>query len=946
MLTMGLGLLIVGCLLLAYAVFWLWFDSGQVLRDLEEQVAQADLFVQGTISATTDSIGMKKAEEFKQDYLLLQQKQISWGEVFHTILDVPQGLVVDSIIQSDFTVMVDGRASNLAIANEYLTKLQDSGLFKEPQVQLEQISPVPVALPPTDSPTPSPSSADPTLGESSSTPQVATPTPPARALLRPTSIPIPTNTFTITPSSTSTVAPAPKFDFALVARTSTRIEDQRTSHIRARILDENGNPIRGVAFRIESEGVPAWSAEKSNETQQDGMVEFAVTKGVFTVRPLVEGRVQAALGLVTGRNGVPGKQEWQLVWRKTQASNSSSGSPTETPTITQTPSPTTPPRWAGRNIARLGSATVSRGQDTAHHAIDGDTETIWQSGGFPIQEIVITLNDLYRKSEIDGLELVVAQSSVGRTTHQIWVEDEAGDIHAHTVELTAITRDRQTLIVRWDPQKLGDGETIRRVFVRTVSGPSWVGWREIGIYEKLPPPRSTMTPTRTSTATSTATMCPVTVCTATPTLTLATTTPPTTTTAPTVTKAPTATTAPTNTTAPTATTAPTITATPTVTPTFTAIAVGQNIATRATASALVGSDSARQAIDGDVETAWQSGASGVQEIVIDLDNSYRIDAVALVALQSSTGLTSHEVWVQDAGGSLTLVATVTSQTVDRQVLAVHFDPAITTNRLVVRTIRSSGNVAWREIRVFEQLPPPLSTSTPTRTLTPAPSPTPTYIAPGLNVASLGSASASSGIESAPLAIDNDPETAWQTNVPPSQTITIDLNDFYTVEAIALVVAQSVAASTTHQVFIYQEEASGVAIHTLEGETMDRQTLAILLDPAVETNRITVKTIDAPGIVGWREIRMFEKLPPTSVPSDNSGNAPQSQPLLQAKRRVGQHEFPGVSGIVADLLRLIAGHPAEARAAPAAQIPVDASIPLGLRFKLILEVEPGVGYLSK
>ncbi len=129
--------------------------------------------------------------------------------------------------------------------------------------------------------------------------------------------------------------------------------------------------------------------------------------------------------------------------------------------------------------------------------------------------------------------------------------------------------------------------------------------------------------------------------------------------------------------------------------------------------------------------------------------------------------------------------------------------------------------------------------------------------------------------------------------------------------------------------------------------MDRQTLAILLDPAVETNRITVKTIDAPGLVGWREIRIFEKLPPTSVPSDNSGNAPQSQPLSQAKRRVGQpHEFPGVSGIVADLLRLIAGHPSEARAAPAAQIPVDASTTLGLRFKLILQVEPGVGYLSK
>ena len=58
---------------------------------------------------------------------------------------------------------------------------------------------------------------------------------------------------------------------------------------------------------------------KSNESAQDGIVEFAVTKGAFTVRPLVEGRVQAALGLVTGYSDVPGKQEWELVWRRVQA---------------------------------------------------------------------------------------------------------------------------------------------------------------------------------------------------------------------------------------------------------------------------------------------------------------------------------------------------------------------------------------------------------------------------------------------------------------------------------------------------------------------------------------------------------------------------------------------------------------------------------------------------
>ncbi len=916
-LTIVLALLIAGLLGLAYATFWLWIESGRMLEDFEERAPHADLSVRGAISATTGSTGMKKTEEVRQDFLLLQRRQISWGNVFHTLLNVPQGLVVDSIAQSNFTLMVDGRASNLSIANEYVMKLQDSGLFEQPQVQLEQIAYDSAALPRADSPTPS-SSVDLTLVEPSSTPQVESPVPPTPALQTPTPIPRPTETFTTTPSSTSTVAPAPEFDFALVVRTSTRIDEHRTSHIRATILDENGNRIRNVTFRIESEGVPPWSAEESDETQQNGMVEFAVTKGVFTVRPLVEGRVQAAHGLVTGYGDVPGKQEWHLVWRKTQPGSRSVGSPTQTSTITTTPSPTTPPRWAGRNIARLGSATVSQGQDTAHHAIDGDTETIWQSGAFPVQEIVITLNDSYRKSEIDGIELIVAQSLVGRTTHQIWVEDEAGDIHGHTTELTSITRDRQSLIIRWDPQKLGDAETIRRVFVRTVSGPSWVGWREIRIYEKLPPPRSTMTPTRTPTATGRATICPTKVCTATPTSTPAI--------------------------AATSGATATPSVTPTITPTFTAIAVGQNVATRGTASSSVGSESAQNAIDGDIETTWQSGASGVQEIVIDLDDRYQVDAVALVASQSSPGLTSHEVWAQETGGSLTLVGTVTGQTADRQTLPLYFNPAIAVNRIVVRTIRSSGNVAWREIRIFEQLPPPLSTFTPTRTHTPAPSPTPTFISAGPNVAPLGSASATSGTETAHLAIDNDPETAWRASDAGTQSITIEFDDSHTIEAISLVSAGELPDSTTH---ILLDQDSQV-VDMRSGKAKDRQTIAFQLDPAVETNKIIVHTSTDPAkTIGWREIRIFEQPPPTSVPSDNSGSAPESEPSPQENRRVAQsHVFSDISGMVSDLLRLVVGRPAGALAAPAAQEPIDGSAQMSVRFKLVLEVEPGSGYLSK
>ena len=954
-LTIILVLLIVGCLGIGYAIFWVWTDAGHTKEALEKRLVQADLSVQQTVSAVTYASGMLKADEVRNDFLLVQRRQISWGDVIHTLLNVPEGSVVDSISQSGFTLTVDGQAGDLSIANEYLTNLKVSGLFKQTQIQLEQNTPVTVAVPPADSPTTSPV-ADHSTSESINTPRVLSPMPPTRAFQTPSPVPRPTETLTITASTTNTVASEPKFDFALVARHSTRIEEHRTSHIRATILDENGNRIRGVTFRIESEGTPAWSSEKSNDGQQDGIVEFAVTKGVFTVRPLVEGRVQAAVGLVTGYSDVPGKQEWELVWRRVQAGDPPPESPTNTTTATQTPTPTTPPRWAGRNIARLGSATASRGDNTAHLAIDGNLETIWQSGGFPIQEVVITLNDLYRKSEIDGFELVVAQSSVGRTTHQIWVEDEAGDIHGHTTELTSITRDRQTLIVRWDPRSVGDAESIGRVFIRTVSGSSWVGWREIRIYEKLPPPRSTMTPTRTSTATSTATMCPVEVCTATPTNTSTIVATPTASVTPTVTTrrtatgtktvAPTVTATVTVTAIPTVTVTPTLTATPTITPTPTAIAVGQNVATRGRASSSAGSESVQNAIDGDVETTWQSGAAGVQEIVIDLDDRYRVDAVALVVSQSSPGQTSHEVWVNGMDGSLALVATATGQTVDRQTVPLHFNPAIVTDRLIVRTIRSSGNVAWREIRVFEQLPPPLSTFTPTRTHTPPPSPSPTLISAGRNVAPFGSASASSGTESASLAIDNDPETLWQANG--FQHIEIELDAFYTIEAIALVVAQPVAGSTTHQVLIHHKTDGWMLRDPLlQGETLDRQTLAVLLDPAVEINKVRVKTTDAPGDFGWREIRIFEKIPPTPEPSDNLGDSSELGPSSQGNLGVAQSGIlPNVSSVFVNFLRLVAGNTARALAAPATQEPIDGSTQMGLRFRLVLELEPGSGYRSK
>jgi hypothetical protein len=105
----------------------------------------------------------------------------------------------------------------------------------------------------------------------------------------------------------------------------------------------------------------------------------------------------------------------------------------------------------------------------------------WGSGGNPPAYIEY---DLGGSTKIKKIDLLTSQTPSGNTRHVIYVSDakrscrDAGTASSGWVQLTqfnAYTTDNQTL--SWV------GETdARMVCIATTQSPSWVGWREIGIY--------------------------------------------------------------------------------------------------------------------------------------------------------------------------------------------------------------------------------------------------------------------------------------------------------------------------------------------------------------------------------------------------------------------------------------------------------------------------------
>jgi hypothetical protein len=103
-------------------------------------------------------------------------------------------------------------------------------------------------------------------------------------------------------------------------------------------------------------------------------------------------------------------------------------------------------------------------------------------------------------------------------------------------------------------------------------------------------------------------------------------------------------------------------------------------------------------------------------------------------------------------------------------------------------------------------------------------------------------------------VDGDPDTAWNSGGGPPAWIAIDLKRTVTLSKAQLLVEQSPAGPTTHQLYFGSSLAPTALIATLPGTTSDAQWLEADVSDAKPCGRfLRVLTTASPSWVAWREI---------------------------------------------------------------------------------------------
>ncbi len=126
-----------------------------------------------------------------------------------------------------------------------------------------------------------------------------------------------------------------------------------------------------------------------------------------------------------------------------------------------------------------------------------------------------------------------------------------------------------------------------------------------------------------------------------------------------------------------------------------------------------------------------------------------------------------------------------------------------------------------------------------------------------NVALTGVALASANQEEARLAIDGDQETHWNANLLGMQWLTVSLDALHLTARIELVVEQTPAGRTTHELWL----GNGSGTQTLhrrfsELYTEQGQVLTIEMDPPVRVDEVSILTLSSPSWVAWGEVRVY------------------------------------------------------------------------------------------
>lgn len=519
-LTAALSLLFLGSLLLFGMALSARTSSEQEVAQLRGRVSQARAISLPVADDPTAIAQRNRLRAMRDDYRLLLERQIHWGDVFQTIADVPGGVTVRSVEQAGHEVIVAGLAQNSDVAARYLDQLRASGLFGEALIQIKPSSGMTTGNGGTTVPSGSPGLPGPPGTAPIAT--ALTPSPgqvpfSSAPLPRPSrSTPAPLESQTRT-TRTPMATPTPTFDLVVVSIRQIPVANPRapTSEISGWVLDKDGNPMSGVTLQVRSDGRPPWSATTVSDAQ--GAFDFSVTHGKFDVFA-VGGRAQHARNLYTGADGVAGVFSYQVIFQATfsGAIPLVVGTETVTPTLTMVPTEMPTPISPGVNVASLGCASAYLVQNGATKpvpgssnpglAIDGDLATEWNAGLAPGNGTAVIwqwslpapgqsvpgctaagLPDA--QDQIDGIQLIPDQTPAGPTVHELWLyTDSACTSNVAATNTAYYTFQQTTSAGQVLPLRLRPALPIRCVLIRTLSDPSFVAWQEVQIFQGLPPP--------------------------------------------------------------------------------------------------------------------------------------------------------------------------------------------------------------------------------------------------------------------------------------------------------------------------------------------------------------------------------------------------------------------------------------------------------------------------
>ncbi len=122
-------------------------------------------------------------------------------------------------------------------------------------------------------------------------------------------------------------------------------------------------------------------------------------------------------------------------------------------------------------ITGRGSVNVSEGHDSIPGVIDRDPETWWTSYDFAPQWLALRFNIA---QPVNRIELSVAQSEEGLTTHEVWLRSESEVLTLFKRYVNIPTADKDLLVISIDPPQY-----ITEALIVTLEGVGWVAWREV-----------------------------------------------------------------------------------------------------------------------------------------------------------------------------------------------------------------------------------------------------------------------------------------------------------------------------------------------------------------------------------------------------------------------------------------------------------------------------------